>query len=154
MTKHATPSRAVRRVALRAGHAGPASVAEVMLAVIRLSTAPTTTVRDVADETGCSTSTTHAALVLLANEGLVSYVPGRSATIRPTLRYVMTPPWEPDPLRCLARSVLEPTEPERCWMCDGTGCEENCGARGGCRMAHAGPESHRVCRTCGGSGRL
>ena len=38
-----------------------------------------------------------------------------------------------------------------CPICEGQGCEEGCG---NCQMAHAGPESHKVCRNCGGRGSL
>lgn len=98
--------------ALRVLHgAGPAAVADVMLAVLQ-DPGPTTTVRDVARTVGCSTSTAHEALILLDDEGLVSYLPGRQATIRPRVARVAWGPYhEPDPLRCLAMSVLEPTEP-------------------------------------------
>lgn len=41
---------------------------------------------------------------------------------------------------------------ERCQKCDGSGCEEGCGLRGGCKYAYAGPESHRICNTCHGTG--
>ncbi len=43
-----------------------------------------------------------------------------------------------------------------CTTCDGNGCEYSCGRRlrGGCRNKTGNPdEMHRVCRTCGGSGR-
>lgn len=43
---------------------------------------------------------------------------------------------------------------ERCWKCDGTGCEYNCGLRGGCSWANAGPDSHRICSGCSGRGRV
>ena len=44
-------------------------------------------------------------------------------------------------------------EPEPCPTCDGNGCEESCGReRGGCEDAYRGPNSHRVCGQCGGSG--
>lgn len=36
-----------------------------------------------------------------------------------------------------------------CPLCDGNGCVEGCGR---CEMVHAGPEAHKVCRRCGGSG--
>lgn len=36
-----------------------------------------------------------------------------------------------------------------CEQCNGAGCEENCGR---CEMAYAGPDSHRVCTRCGGTG--
>lgn len=39
---------------------------------------------------------------------------------------------------------------ERCPTCEGQGCEEGCGT---CQYANAGPDSHKVCRSCGGSGR-
>ena len=41
-----------------------------------------------------------------------------------------------------------------CWRCDGGGCEEDCGLRGGCKMAYAGPDSHRICGKCNGRGRF
>lgn len=36
-----------------------------------------------------------------------------------------------------------------CSTCGGQGCEEGCGT---CEWANAGPESHKVCRSCGGGG--
>lgn len=45
-------------------------------------------------------------------------------------------------------------EPPRCPLCFGSACEKGCGDRFGreCRWKHAGPDSHKVCRRCGGSG--
>lgn len=44
-------------------------------------------------------------------------------------------------------------ESSNCPTCYGAACEEGCGLVGGhCEMAHSGPASHKVCRTCGGSG--
>lgn len=43
---------------------------------------------------------------------------------------------------------------ELCALCQGDACEEGCG-RGGrsyCADGYGGPNSHRVCRRCGGSG--
>ena len=48
---------------------------------------------------------------------------------------------------CAARGI-QLSEP--CETCDGDGCEEGCGY---CNRAHVGPDSHRVCRTCDGTGR-
>ena len=45
------------------------------------------------------------------------------------------------------RFVTDYREP--CKTCQGEGCEAGCGR---CHYASVGPESHRVCRTCGGSG--
>ena len=39
---------------------------------------------------------------------------------------------------------------ERCSVCGGRGCEEGCGT---CEYVNAGPDSHKVCRACGGAGR-
>lgn len=36
-----------------------------------------------------------------------------------------------------------------CPACRGAGCEEGCGR---CESAYAGPESHRICRSCDGFG--
>ena len=41
---------------------------------------------------------------------------------------------------------------DSCPRCDGNGCEEGCGRRGGCEMVHAGPDSHKVCALCNGAG--
>lgn len=44
-------------------------------------------------------------------------------------------------------------EDDVCGLCLGDACEDGCG-RGGrrpCTRKHAGPDSHRVCRRCGGS---
>ncbi len=41
------------------------------------------------------------------------------------------------------------TTTEKCPTCDGLGCEYGCG---NCRKAYSGPDSHRICRKCGGSG--
>lgn len=46
-------------------------------------------------------------------------------------------------------SFLIPTN-DNCGLCGGTACEEMCGR---CEMAYAGPDSHRVCSRCRGSGR-
>lgn len=40
-----------------------------------------------------------------------------------------------------------------CPKCDGNGCEHGCGNFGGCRHAYDGPDSHRICSTCHGSGK-
>lgn len=40
-----------------------------------------------------------------------------------------------------------------CPTCDGEGCEEGCGRRGGCDDAYSGPDSHKTCRSCRGWGR-
>jgi hypothetical protein len=42
---------------------------------------------------------------------------------------------------------------ELCRMCEGYACEDGCRHRTGCRRKYDGPDSHRVCRACGGSGR-
>ena len=42
---------------------------------------------------------------------------------------------------------------EICSKCGGWGCEEGCGPRGGCAWVYAGPDSHKVCSACGGSGK-
>ena len=49
-------------------------------------------------------------------------------------------------------SVIEDDEYVECPLCLGDGCEEGCGAGGGCEMKYAGPYSHRVCHRCLGSG--
>lgn len=42
-----------------------------------------------------------------------------------------------------------------CSLCGGNGCEYGCGHRyHGCKSAHLGPNSHRICRKCRGSGRV
>lgn len=48
-----------------------------------------------------------------------------------------------------------PSEPvtEACSLCEGDACEEGCGKRTGCRSNVGGPDDHRVCTRCGGSGR-
>ncbi len=43
----------------------------------------------------------------------------------------------------------EAAPPRRCPTCNGNGCEFSCGH---CRHAHDGPESHRICRVCAGTG--
>lgn len=43
--------------------------------------------------------------------------------------------------------------PEPCHLCYGIGCEESCGLTGGCESAFSGPDSHKVCARCQGSGR-
>jgi hypothetical protein len=39
--------------------------------------------------------------------------------------------------------------PRECPTCQGFACEEGCGE---CDYANAGPDSHKVCRTCRGAG--
>ena len=44
-----------------------------------------------------------------------------------------------------------------CPTCDGNACEEGCGGWSGgtgCQHANAGPDSHRICRRCDGSGAI
>ena len=36
-----------------------------------------------------------------------------------------------------------------CETCSGNGCENRCGY---CEWAYAGPDSHKVCRSCHGTG--
>ncbi len=50
--------------------------------------------------------------------------------------------------------MYDDAENDKCTLCMGDGCEYGCarGGDGGCEMAHAGPDSHRVCMRCGGSG--
>lgn len=41
----------------------------------------------------------------------------------------------------------------KCKLCNGHACEEGCGLRGqGCEMAFSGPDSHKICTRCHGSG--
>jgi hypothetical protein len=40
---------------------------------------------------------------------------------------------------------------QECPKCDGNGCENGCG---NCGYVNAGPNSHKVCRWCGGAGRV
>lgn len=45
-------------------------------------------------------------------------------------------------------------EDEWCSLCGGNGCEYGCGHKyGGCQSAYLGPDSHRICHKCKGSGR-
>lgn len=56
---------------------------------------------------------------------------------------------EPIPVPVPVEHGWEPTDDGDfyCTVCDGNGCEEGCG---NCEMVYAGPDSHRVCRNCGG----
>ena len=45
------------------------------------------------------------------------------------------------------------SDDEICSKCGGHGCEEQCGLRGGCAWVYAGPDSHRVCSACNGTGK-
>lgn len=95
---------------LQGRRTSPTHVAEVALAAMR---GGRLTVRGLADMTGHSTSTVHDALTVLKGEGLAAWEPGQKGTLRATMRTVLWwgAPYEPDPLRCLAMSILEPTEP-------------------------------------------
>lgn len=63
-----------------------------------------------------------------------------------------TEPFGPEDVVPLRRPAVSPPA-QSCPLCSGNGCEEWCGRRGGCEMAYAGPDSHKVCRACGGTGR-
>ena len=53
---------------------------------------------------------------------------------------------------------LEEIDPRLCGLCMGEACEFGCGRRkgGGCHQGGGGfgPNAHRVCTRCGGSGRV
>lgn len=53
--------------------------------------------------------------------------------------------------RTAERTAPEPID--HCSLCGGNACEYSCGPRTGCRHKHDGPDSHRVCGRCKGSGR-
>lgn len=45
--------------------------------------------------------------------------------------------------------TTDPRDTPECPTCEGFGCEHGCGR---CEYAYVGPDSHRVCRSCLGTG--
>jgi hypothetical protein len=88
-------------------------------------------------------SDAHGLCLVDANDEMV-------ADLTPQADWTTSPP--PEVLRANAELILDRVNPKPCTLCLGLSCEENCGPSG-CKHVHDGPDSHKVCRRCGGTGR-